>query len=165
MSAPPSSGLLGVRSLRVPEPRVIEVLRHLRRMGLRRLEGVALWAGVLEGDVVSVRETIIPEQKAARLESGLIYAVDGDELHRINVHLYRSGLLLAAQIHSHPTAAYHSETDDAYPIVTVLGGTSIVVPDFGTGAIDVREWAVYRLYRSGWEPLSPEQANNFISII
>ena len=52
------------------------------------------------------------------------------ELPRLNVLLHERNLTLVAQLHSHPTNAYHSSTDDTYPIVTRAGRISLVVPDF-----------------------------------
>jgi hypothetical protein len=35
------------------------------------------------------------------------------------------------QIHTHPKTAFHSPTDDAWPIVHTSGFLSLVIPDFG----------------------------------
>jgi hypothetical protein len=39
------------------------------------------------------------------------------------------------QVHTHPKAAFHSLTDDTWPIVHTLGFLSLVVPNFGMGEI------------------------------
>ena len=64
--------------------------------------------------------------------------------------------LLAGQVHSHPTDAYHSEVDDHNPLVTLLGSLSLVVPHFArAGRADVLDWAWYRLVGLGrWAELS-----------
>jgi hypothetical protein len=80
--------------------------------------------------------------------------VDGDALHRLNKDLYERSEVLAIQVHTHPTDAYHSDTDDTYPIVTQVGGLSIVVPDFGQLGTDGPGIAVFRLRHLGWEQLS-----------
>ena len=69
----------------------------------------------------------MPRQTAYRLSEGLCVRVEGPELHRLNIWLYEHHELLAVQVHAHPTDAYHSETDDTYPIVTTRGGLSLVV--------------------------------------
>ncbi len=63
--------------------------------------------------------------------------------------LYERRLTLLLQVHSHPGEAYHSSTDDRFPIVTINGGLSIVVPDFGFGSFSIDDWAVYRLAAGG----------------
>jgi hypothetical protein len=107
---------------------------------------------------------IIPAQAGLRTESGLCVYVGGDELHRLNVHLYEKQIKLVAQIHSHPTDAYHSDTDDAYAIATVLGSLSIVVPDFASRPFNMQECAVYRLDGRGWIEVPPSDLPHLIEI-
>ena len=89
-------------------------------------------AGVQEGSVFHIREVIVPQQEwgyAAITVSP--YDGAGPCCSGINLHLYKSRLpWLLAQIHSHPTHAFHSEMDDEYAIATALGAFSLVVPDF-----------------------------------
>jgi hypothetical protein len=54
-------------------------------------------------------------------------------------------------VHAHPTDAFHSPTDDTYPIVTTVGGLSIVVPDFARRGVLTRGTVAYRLSSAGWE--------------
>jgi hypothetical protein len=121
----------------------------LAHAGKERFEAVALFAGTVSGATALVTEAILPLQKSYKLESGLMYHVEGEELHRINVWLYKNKLKLLGQIHSHPTEAYHSETDDEYPIISTVGGLSIVVPNFARGKMKHDEWAYYRLSQEG----------------
>jgi hypothetical protein len=88
--------------------------------------------------------------------------VDGDELHRLNVWLFDHHELLGAQVHSHPHEAFHSETDDTYPIVTGRGGLSLVVPRFGRFGVRGEGVAWYRLGTSGWHELSRIDAQRLI---
>jgi hypothetical protein len=88
--------------------------------------------------------------------------VGGEELHRLNVWLYENGEQLAIQVHSHPREAYHSDTDDTYPIVTTLGGLSLVVPDFGRNGVRGAETALYRLGASGWDEISDGVARQLL---
>jgi hypothetical protein len=79
--------------------------------------------------------------------------IDGAELHRLNRWLFENGQMLGVQIHSHPTNAFHSETDDTYPIITTLGGMSIVVPHFGRNGLLGTGTVAYRLQSQGWVSL------------
>lgn len=88
-----------------------------------------------------------------------------EELHRINVWLYREKLTLMAQIHSHPGRAYHSSTDDEYAVATTVGCLSLVVPDYARAPFDLVRTASYRLDATGvWRPLSAAQAQRLIVI-
>ncbi|MDI3566662.1 Mov34/MPN/PAD-1 family protein [Bradyrhizobium sp. Arg816] len=147
-----------VVSVTLPRSVVTRTHAHLTATGMRGLEGMALWAGVQEGRVFNIREVIIPEQQGIRSDHGLAVMVLGPELQRINLHLYRSKLRLLAQIHSHPTHAFHSEMDDEYAIATTLGAFSLVVPDFARDPFSIARCATYRLTpRPWWKPgIRPE---------
>jgi proteasome lid subunit RPN8/RPN11 len=158
-------GFLDIKKIVMPFHCIEVAYTHMRKAGTQRVEGVALFAGKESGHNFEIETTIIPKQQALRLESGLLYAVDSDELHRINVWLYENKMSLIAQIHSHPTEAYHSDTDDAFPIVATVGGLSVVVPDFASGPIEIDTWAVYRLSpKSIWMELSRKETMTIIDL-
>ncbi|MFL5560845.1 MAG: Mov34/MPN/PAD-1 family protein [Gemmatimonadaceae bacterium] len=145
------AGFMLLDRLLVPRSLADSAQRHLRKVGRSGNEGFALWAGRFQGREFVVEETIIPAQHAMRCETGVCVRVDGDELFRINRHLYSIGRLLVAQLHSHPTEAYHSETDDEYPIATTAGAFSLVIPDFAVRDFALDDCAVYRLVPGqGW---------------
>jgi hypothetical protein len=128
---------------------------QLREAGRAGVERFVLWSGVIEGPAFQVRTMHVPKQTAYRLPEGLCVRVEGEELHRLNVWLYEHEERLGVQVHSHPTDAYHSDTDDEYPIVTTRGGLSLVVPDFGRAGVRGPRTALYRLDRSGWQAIAP----------
>jgi hypothetical protein len=160
------AGLTYITKIIVPLDSINMVYEHLRKAGESGMEGVALWAGSAVESFFVVGTAIIPRQIASRLDDGLLYSVEGDELYRINVWLYNNDMTLVAQLHSHPAEAYHSETDDAFPIVAVLGGISIVIPWFAAYPFDLSDWAVFRLKEhSGWTELSNKEVKELIEII
>jgi hypothetical protein len=140
-------GLLNVRTFVIPTAIAIETIEFLRDVGGRGFEGFALWAGQLSGPGTFLFQScIIPDQKAMQTDDGLLVTVDGSALFKVNRLIHGRGQVLAAQVHSHPSEAYHSATDDSYPLVTLVGALSIVIPDFATNApADLEKWAWYRL--------------------
>jgi len=159
------SGYINIEKVILPEHCINEAYNHMRKAGERRIEGVALFAGKENRNIFKVEKTIIPKQHALSLENGLLYAVDSDELHRINVWLYENKLSLMIQIHSHPSEAYHSDTDDKFPIIATVGGLSIVVPKFANGPINMNTWAVYRLlHESGWTKLNEKEKQSLFEL-
>lgn len=157
------SGLAHVKKVVVPLACVEGAHSHLRRVGQDGLEGFALWAGILDGDTFLVRANIIPEQRGLLSDLGVCVIVGGDELHRINVWLYQHRMTLIAQLHSHPNDAYHSTTDDTYPIVTAIGSLSLVISDFAREPFALANCAVYRLLPlRGWVELAGDQAGRLI---
>jgi hypothetical protein len=148
------NGLLEVRRYIVPV-RVLELtLDALEHAGRSEVEGIVAWGGRRsEGDGVRFESVYVPRQTAYKTPDGLLVRVEDEALHQLNVDFNKAGLLLAGQAHSHPTDAFHSDTDDHSPIVTLLGGISLVVPDFARGGLeDAGRFAWYRLLDySQWE--------------
>lgn len=134
----------------VPSDVIDATDRALCEAGQDGYELFVLWTGrqTLEG--FAVEHWFIPEQTSYREEAGLHVRVEADELDRLNRWLYQNQQLLAVQVHSHPTEAFHSDTDDEYAIATAIGCLSIVVPNFGRQGILGPGTAVYRLQTSGW---------------
>ena len=141
-----------VARFRVPADIVSKTEVSLRRAGRDGYELFVLWSGKLQDDSFWVRTAHVPKQTSYQLETGLCVRVEGDALHKLNMWLYEAGEMLAAQVHAHPAAAYHSDTDDSFPIVTTLGGLSLVVPDFCSGGLFAGS-AAYRLAVDGWRKI------------
>jgi len=154
-----------VNIVRVPQRCIDHVQNHLRAVGGQGFEGLGLWVGKQFGSTFVVEDAIIPAQQHIRTEDGVCVITGHEELHRINVWLYRHGLAMIAQIHSHPGRAYHSSTDDQYAVATTVGCLSLVVPDFARDAFAVERVASYRLdARGSWKALSATQARQLILI-
>ncbi|HEY6183484.1 MAG TPA: Mov34/MPN/PAD-1 family protein [Terriglobales bacterium] len=130
------------------------------------MEGFALWVGNREERTFYVRETIIPAQQGHSCEDGVCVTVGPDELHRLNVQLYAQKMSIIAQLHSHPGSAYHSETDDSFPIATTVGCLSLVIPDFACFPFSLGRCAVYRLTAEGaWSFVVPSDVEKLVTIV
>jgi hypothetical protein len=142
--------LADVERFQVPATIVKQTEETLRGTGIEGYEAFVLWSGQQTDRLFTVHTAHVPRQNSYRLDTGLCVRVDGSELHRLNVWLYEAGQILAAQVHAHPNDAYHSETDDTYPIVATLGGLSIVAAEFCRERLFTSSTAIYRLYPEGW---------------
>lgn len=141
--------------------------RLLRIPGEQGYEGILLWAGHLEKlakfTIVLVDAVVMPAQKGVRTEDGILAIVDGDEMFRLSRSLSERQLISVAQLHSHPTDAYHSSTDDRFALVTAHGALSIVVPNFARDEFCLDDCSVYRLDESGrWDELTVLQAKRVV---
>ena len=155
--------LLGVRRFRIQEKAIFETEEAIRSVGQEGAESFVLWSGTRDNEVFSVAKVHVPDQTSYKLDAGLCVRVDGSELHRLNCWLYEAQQVIGVQIHSHPKEAYHSETDDAYPIATLVGSLSIVMPFFGIGGWQSKGIAAYRLGHEGWVKLA-EPLNNLVEV-
>lgn len=144
-------GLLDVRRFVIPTVVVVETIQFLRQVGTEGLEGFVLWSGQhAEMDTFRILRCIVPKQRGMKTPNGLLVTVDGETLFAVNKLLHEVHEILAVQVHSHPTDAYHSSTDDTFPLVTLVGALSVVIPEFATNAPhDLEDWAWYRLSSDG----------------
>lgn len=144
-----------VETYSVPQSVIATTERNLRHAGKEGYELFVLWSGRHDGSNFHVKTAHVPKQTSYRSKSGLSVRVEGEALHKLNVWLFEHTEMLGAQVHAHPSDAYHSTTDDTFPIVTILGGLSLVVPDFCQAGLLV-ESAAYRLALDGWrETVTP----------
>lgn len=160
------SELADVTELRVPSQVMSDGYEFMRTAGRARLEGMVLWVGNQHEAVFTVTDLVIPKQRGLRTPDGLCAVVDADELQRLNMFLYRNSLELIAQVHTHPSVAYHSQTDDENAIATTIGSFSIVVPNFAVVSYALSQCAVYRLDALGrWIEVDESTAPNRIIVI
>jgi hypothetical protein len=141
--------------LEVPNTVLHPTLEFLHARGASELEGFVVWGGrVIDDTTFRFTSCYVPEQTGHRTAHGLLVTVDGAALFRMNRAFYEREEVAAGQVHTHPTDAYHSDTDDNYPLVTVRGALSLVIPDFARhGRSSIDRWAWYRLVSHGvWEP-------------
>lgn len=143
---------------------ITATLQVLREFGEQGCEGLVLWIGEIHSDTARVHKIVVPDQTPLKSEQGVGYFVEAETLFNLNRNLSEAGLQLIAQVHSHPTEAYHSDADDRYAIVTANGGLSLVVPNFGDAPADPAQWAVYRLSQAVWRELQPSEVRSSIVV-
>jgi hypothetical protein len=158
-SEPTARGLLNIGTFVIPPQVLHRTIHFLRDVGRSGSEGFVLWGGKIEKDTtLHFTNALVPEQQSFSTPDGLLVTVPGDALFAVNKLLHERGEILAGQVHTHPSSAYHSQTDDHYPMVTLLGALSVVIPDFARNApADIQAWAWYRLKEYGrWSPLEKQ---------
>jgi hypothetical protein len=160
------SVLAEVEEFVIPLDLVDQTLEPLQEAGSHGYEAFVLWGGTVDVDArrLEFASAFFPAQTTSRGDEGLLVFVNGEALFRANRAFYERGHILAGQIHSHPSDAYHSSTDDDFPLMTLVGGLSAVVPDFGAaGRAGLDEWAWYRLVDVGaWQPVGDETRLRFV---
>lgn len=85
--------------------------------------------------------------------------IDGDALNSLWRRLAANDLRIVVQVHTHPGLAYHSPTDDQFPVIPRAGLLSLVLPDFAKAPFDPATSFLVRLDHDGrWTRLDPEEA-------
>jgi hypothetical protein len=140
--------------LRLAAEIIHETFHNFRECGRGKCECVVYWIGPSESNLVNGVEHPIHQR------SPFGYEINDGWLTDFWKHLAASKQSIKAQVHTHPGEAFHSATDDTWPIVSQGGFFSIVIPDFATGDISLNKAWVGRLQADGrWYRLtSADQA-------
>lgn len=151
-----------IKKVKIPLKIIQKTLSFLRDNGIEGNESHCLWVGISRKSSFIVNEVIFPKQ----IKCTFSFRVSAGELDKINRELYKKKLKLITQVHSHPGKAFHSYTDDKFPLVTTLGGFSIVFPYYGdVSEKDFNECAIYRLTPYGWIELDEIEKNLIFEIL
>lgn len=135
--------------LRVAKGIVEATFRTLRHCGVGRCECVVYWTGPAGDSMVDAVEHPVHER------SPFGYVIDDRWLTEFWRELATLRRSVKTQVHTHPGRAFHSATDDEWPIVSQPGFLSIVIPDFAAGAPSLEQAWIGQLGRDGkWRELS-----------
>jgi hypothetical protein len=139
-----TSKVKGGVGLAVGEGLLAQTLSVLRHCGAGRAECVAFWAGQV--DQPGTVDTVLhPEHRSGR--GG--YEVCEKWLTETWERLDEEGLAIRLQAHTHPFEAFHSATDDAYPIVATPGFYSLVLPRYAEEPQTLADAYLARLVADG----------------
>ena len=132
--------------LRLPASVLTETIRMMADCGKSQCECVIYWTGPAVND-----GTVDGWEHPAHRRSPYGYQIDDTWLTQYWFQLARQGRAIRAQVHTHPGLAFHSETDDHWPVVTQPGFLSIVVPNFAMGPTDLNKmWAGILTAEGDW---------------
>jgi Prokaryotic homologs of the JAB domain len=135
----------------VGEGLLAETFAHLRGCGSGRRECVCYWSGAIARPG-RIDRVLHPTHTATARH----YEVDGAWLDETWRSLAREEREIVVQVHTHGTRAFHSETDDEFPVVSTAGFLSLVVPDFADGEVGLGGAYLARLEADGsWTGLDP----------
>jgi hypothetical protein len=107
---------------------------HFRRCGEGRRECQALWTSAWQSPQ-AITDVVHPLHRA----NAGGFSLDSAWLNAFWMHLADNGTGVRVQVHTHPGEAFHSSTDDAFPIVHTPGFLSLVIPNFAMGPIGFKE--------------------------
>jgi hypothetical protein len=113
---------------RLPGRILDQTFAHFRCCGAGRRECQVLW--VSPWDFPEIITTAIHPEHEAHVGG---FVLDHQWLNGFWFALARENLGIRVQVHTHPSEAFHSPTDDAYPIIHTIGFLSLVIPNFALG--------------------------------
>jgi hypothetical protein len=123
-----------------------------RDCGRGRCECAVFWTGPAASSIVDGLEHPIH----TRSPGG--YEVDSRWLTEFWKQLAAVRRSVKVQVHTHPSRAFHSTTDDRWPIISQAGFLSIVIPDFAAGPPNLEAAWIGRLQANGqWQKLRSAQ--------
>ncbi len=151
-----------INRILLPETILKDTIKVFRDYGNQFLEACALWVGVDSEKVFHIKEVWFPPQENSIID----YYVSDMDVHQINVKLNKKKYSAIAQLHTHPDGAFHSCIDDEYPILTLPGSLSIVIPNFANIPIKsiFNEMLVYRLIIKEWKLQFKEEVKKLFKI-
>lgn len=118
---------------RLPRRMIDETFATLRSCGAGERECQLYWASPWS-DPLALTELVHPKHRSNFQGSTL----DSAWISRFWLDLADRELGVRVQVHTHPGEAFHSATDDAYPLIHETGFLSLVIPDFATGPVGFR---------------------------
>lgn len=81
-------------------------------------------------------------------------SIESDWIGHFWSDLAERGMGVRIQVHTHPGEAFHSETDDAYPLLFDVGFLSLVIPDFAMGPVGFRDAYLAEIQPDGrWQQM------------
>lgn len=111
-----------------------ETFRHFRTCGRGREECQILWLSSWAKPEV-IAKIVHPEHAAHR--GGFV--LDDRWLNKFWMELGDMNMGIRFQVHTHPREAFHSPTDDEFPIIHKPGFLSLVFPNFGLGPVGFQD--------------------------
>lgn len=110
----------------VPRGILEATLRVLQDAGREGKECVVLWLGTRTTTTITIAESYVPVQIA----SEDFFQIPRESIAALLEVLGARGLMVGAQVHTHPQEAFHSAADDRWAIVRHVGALSLVLPFF-----------------------------------
>jgi hypothetical protein len=132
-----------------------QTIAHIRECGSNNEEGFVAWSGVWHNSKLIVKSAIVPIDNYTKHYASMRFS---DEIiESVADSILAKGEILIAQVHSHPFEAFHSITDNRYPLIHRRGFYSLVIPYFGKWGFD--NFNVFKIFEyledNNWIELLP----------
>lgn len=150
----------------LPEPIVVTMFQAMNRQSkegpdFRGNEGLVFLAGTQENDQTFFTTVVVPKIQNTR---GSVF-VDAGEYGNCGKVARAAGLVVLAQVHSHPgSCCHHSDGDDRLIVMPFEGMLSIVVPNYARRLVPVSQWGVHQRHGRTWYLCRPESVAKYLIV-
>jgi hypothetical protein len=127
-----------------------DTFKQFRECGCGRHECQVLWLSSWDslGDITRV----VHPRHEAHLGG---FVLDDQWLSDFWLELGNANMGIRVQVHTHPAEAFHSPTDDEFPIIHKPGFLSLVIPNFGLGPVGFNEAYLTEIQPDGrWQEVA-----------
>lgn len=139
---------------RLPRRMIEETFATLRSCGANARECQLYWASPWS-DASQLTHVVHPRHASSY--GGL--SIESDWLGEFWSELAEKDLGVRVQVHTHPGAAFHSPTDDAYPLLFDPGFLSLVIPNFAMGPVGFKDAYLTEIQPDGsWKQVKISEA-------
>ena len=127
-----------------------DTFKHFHTCGQGRQECQVLWLSPW-GAPQDISKVVHPRHKAHL--GG--FELDDQWISDFWLELGNTNMGIRVQLHTHPLEAFHSEIDDAFPIIHKPGFLSLVIPNFGLGPVGLDEAYLTEIQSDGqWQEVA-----------
>jgi hypothetical protein len=118
----------------VPRELLARTFAHFRECGAGKRECQVLWTSPWADPKIIT--AVVHGEHLAHAGG---FELSSQWLNQFWLELAEKNCGIRVQVHTHPVEAFHSRTDDEYPIVHSPGFLSLVIPRFAKGSIGFEE--------------------------
>ena len=120
--------------LSVPGRVIEETFLILRSCGKNKNECQAYWLSSWQ-DACKITRVRHPKHRPGPYG----VTVESEWISSFWFELAESGFGVRVQVHTHPREAFHSLTDDQFPLLSDVGFLSLVIPNFAMGPVGFKD--------------------------
>ena len=125
-----------------------ETFKHFRQCGDGRDECQILWLSSWDKSE-AISKVVHPKHAAHR--GGFLCSMTAGST-TFGWSWSDTNMGIRFQVHTHPGEAFHSKTDDDYPIIHKPGFLSLVIPGFGLGPVGFKDAYLTEIQSDGrWQ--------------
>ncbi len=139
-----------IRALWVPNHRVVcervlwrQTINELERRGAQSHEAGAFLLGIEHRGRRVVTEVVFYDELDSHAYDTGVCVLHGDAFAKLWALCRAKKLMVVADVHTHPGAAFQSHADRTNPMIATTGHVAVIVPNFARWPIRSRTLGVY----------------------